>query len=395
MDLLVFTNRQTPRVEYIFRQIFAKMLNLNFTITLSESEFNAFSGPKVAYSANHFPSVLNVSPCHLLFESHIERQNLAFFRWRELPAFYAVNETSDIPFDLFAASFFLITRYEEYLPFKADEHGRFPASESYAYRMGFLQMPLVDLWVNELAKLLKAKFPAISIQPNKFEFIPTIDIDNAYAFKHKGIFRAALGTAKALVYFKLSEVFQRTLAYLNLSRDPYNTYAKLFRTLTHFPNSKWFILAGSYGEHDKNLPVKSGAMQRLLARIGNHFELGIHPSYKSGQNPAKIAAELIALESVLEDKILYSRQHFLVFRLPNYFVELNKLGIKADFSLGYPNELGYRASTCTPFCFYNLNTDEKLGLQVVPFSVMDRALWLKFQKIQTTQSTLQPQWLNR
>jgi len=281
---------------------------------------------------------------------------------------------------LFAASFFLITRYEEYLPFKADEHGRFPASESYAYRMGFLQMPLVDLWVNELAKLLKAKFPALSIKKNKFEFIPTIDIDNAYAFKHKGVFRALLGTGNALIHFKLSEVYSRILAYLNLSRDPYNTYAKLFRTLTHYPNSKWFILAGGYGEYDKNLPVKSGAMRRLLARIGNHFEVGIHPSYQSGQNPAKIALELNALESVLQEKVLNSRQHFLAFMFPNYFVELHKLGVKSDFSIGYSNELGYRASTCTPFNFYNLKTDEELVLQFVPFSVMDRALWLKFQE---------------
>lgn len=380
MNLLVFTHRQTPRVEYIFRQIFAKMLNLSFTITQSESEFNAFSGPKLAYSANHYPNALNILPCNLLFETTIEKQNLALFRWRELPAFYAVNDTSDIPFDLFAASFFLITRYEEYLPFKADEHGRFPASESYANRMGFLQMPLVDLWVSELAKLLKAKFPAISIQPNKFEFIPTIDIDNAYAYKHKGILRAFLGTGKALVHFKLSEVFQRILVYLNLSRDPYNTYAKLFRTLSHISNSKWFILAGSYGENDKNLPVYGKAMRMLLARIGNHFELGIHPSYQSGQNSAKIAVELKALESVLNEKVIYSRQHFLAFTFPNYFVELNNLGVKSDFSLGYSSYLGYRASTCTPFIFYNLKTNEELALEMVPFSVMDRALWVKFQE---------------
>lgn len=381
MDLLIFTDRQTPRVDYIFNHIFLRMLNLNFLVTLSKSEFDSYEGPKVAYSAGYFPDAINVTPCGLLFESKIEEQKMAFFKWIDLPAFFPVPEASDIPFDLFAASFYLITRYEEHLPFTPDTHGRFPAQESIAFQMGFLEQPLVDLWVKEFAKLLIAKFPAISIHKNKFEFIPTIDIDNAYAYKHKGIKKALLGTLLAFAQLRLAEFLSRILAYLNLSRDPYNTYARLFRTLKQYPNSKWFILSGGEGKWDKNIPLASKPMSRLLKRIACHFEVGIHPSYFAGSNTESIKVEVGALEKAVEQRVHSSRQHFLVFKTPEYFVALNKLHIKFDYSMGYSNVVGYRASTCTPFYFYNLVEEKELPVKIYPFAIMDRGLHNKSKGI--------------
>ena len=47
-------------------------------------------------------------------------------QWKGLPVFFQTTSDSDIPFDVFAASFFLVSRYEEYLEFQPDAHGRFP-----------------------------------------------------------------------------------------------------------------------------------------------------------------------------------------------------------------------------------------------------------------------------
>jgi len=378
MDILVFSDRITPRVEYMVDHILGTMLGLKYIIAQSEEEFNRFNGPKIAYSKGYFENFLNVTPCGLLFESGIEEQNMAFFQWEGMPAFFAVHETSDIPFDLFAASFFLITRYEEYLPFKADEHSRFPASESYAYRMGFLQQPLVDLWVKRFARLLQEKFPQLLITSKPFVFVPTIDIDNAYAFKHKGIARTLFGTLKALANLRFSELFRRTLVYFNILGDPYNTYKLLFRTLKSNSNSIWFILSGGSGKWDRNLDVNSKALSKLIQRIGNHFQLGLHPSYHSADNPQSIKIEKKALEQVANRPVEMARQHFLKIKFPSYFISLIENEIFADYSLGYSNALGFSASTCTPFPFYNLETDTPSKLTIVPFSIMDRALEKSF-----------------
>jgi hypothetical protein len=51
---------------------------------------------------------------------------------------FCQRQIGDLPFDPLAATFYLVSRYEEYLPFIPDEHGRFPAKQSFAFSNGFL-----------------------------------------------------------------------------------------------------------------------------------------------------------------------------------------------------------------------------------------------------------------
>ena len=44
----------------------------------------------------------------------------------------------------------MLSRYEEYLPHIKDEYGRFEAKESLAFKYGFLEIPIVDKWVQIL-----------------------------------------------------------------------------------------------------------------------------------------------------------------------------------------------------------------------------------------------------
>lgn len=374
MDILILSDRLTPRVEYTVNHVFGTMLGLSCLYAQSEQEFKDHPGPKFAYSQGYYENALNITPSGLLFETGVEEQSMAFFQWRGLPAFFAIHETSDVPFDLLSASFFLLTRYEEHLPFAADEHGRFPASASYAFRMGFLQLPLVDLWIEQLASILKQQFPLLPIKQQPFTFLPTIDIDNAYAYKHKGLRRALLGTARALVNLRLGEVLQRTLVYTNLLKDPYNTYKFLFRALKSHPQTVWFILAGGSAKWDRNLPVTSGALAKLIKRIGNHFQLGLHPSYHSAETAGCVQTEKAALEQATGKPVELARQHFLRIQFPGYFRNLLANGIKADYSMGYANVVGFRASTCKPFAYFDLYGNAATTLTIVPFALMDRAL---------------------
>ena len=108
--------------------------------------------------------------------------------WNNQKVFFQ-DKFTDLPFDLFAASFYLISRYEEYLPFNADQHGRFEANQSLAFKNGFLYDPIVDQWVCTLADMLHQKFHDFKPCEREFKFIPTIDIDNAYAYLYKGTVR--------------------------------------------------------------------------------------------------------------------------------------------------------------------------------------------------------------
>lgn len=55
--------------------------------------------------------------------------------------------------DIFAASFFMLTRWEEYVNKARDSHNRFPATESLAYKQGFLDRPIVNEYLEEFKKI--------------------------------------------------------------------------------------------------------------------------------------------------------------------------------------------------------------------------------------------------
>src|SRR5690606_37380852 len=45
-----------------------------------------------------------------------------------------------------------------------------------------------------------------------------------------------------------------------------------------------------------------------------------------------------------------------------------------DYSMGYVNQLGFRAGTCTPFFFYDLDYEIQTPLKIHSYHVLDYAL---------------------
>src|SRR5690606_12518699 len=66
---------------------------------------------------------------------------------------------SDHGHDLFAGTFYLISRYEEYLDNDRDAHGRLPSASHFTVKHGMEQIPVVDHWALQLAGQLRSSFP--------------------------------------------------------------------------------------------------------------------------------------------------------------------------------------------------------------------------------------------
>ena len=62
------------------------------------------------------------------------------------------------------------------------------------------------------------------------------------------------------------------------------------------------------------------------------------------------------------------------FEFPKTFSILAKLGVTDDYSLGFADEIGFRAGTSFPFFFFDLQKNERTTLRFHPFSYMDSAL---------------------
>lgn len=373
--LLIYTDKITHRNKYTFNLIFKDILGADFELTEDLEAFKNSSSPKISYTNNVISNELHFTSRHLLFETGINEQNISVFDHNGCKAFFATGKGSALPFDVFAASFYLVSRYEEYLPHIRDEHDRFDAKDSLAFSQGFLNKPVVNIWAEWIRTAILEKYPQVVFAKHKYEFISTIDIDNAYAYREKGFTRSVGGYLKSLSKLNFAEVKERNRVLLGLQQDPYDTYDFQLEMLRKYKfQSIYFFLLGDYGVNDKNLPIESKKFQSLIKMLGDYAMVGIHPSYGSNKNKFQLKKEVERLSKVLHRDVTQSRQHFLKLTLPETYRNLIDLDITDDYTMGYASQIGFRASICTAFNFYDLDMELETKLKVHPFAMMEGTL---------------------
>ncbi|MBL7924890.1 MAG: hypothetical protein JNL88_11885, partial [Bacteroidia bacterium] len=143
-QLLVYTTKKSPRLKYIFDLILGDLLGLDYHFTDKAGEFKNHDGPKFSYCDHQLTDEPFFFASRLLFEKGIEDQQINVFEWKGMPVFFGTHPKYILPFDPFAASFYLVSRYEEYLPHIKDEHMRFSPQQSLAYQKNFLHKPMVN-----------------------------------------------------------------------------------------------------------------------------------------------------------------------------------------------------------------------------------------------------------
>lgn len=373
--LLVYTHKITPRLNYIFKHYFVRILQIPVTFTTKVNEFVAHSGPKITYSKVALGSEFFIRSHDLLFEQGINDIDIHISQWDDMPCFFAAGETSSIPFDIFAAGFYLISRYEEYLPHVQDIHERFPADESLAVKNGFIEKPVIDIWAYKFLELLKDKFPNYDYIDREFNLISTIDIDVAFAYKHKGIVRTVGGFISDILHLRFVNFWQRLLTVFNFKIDPFDTFKELLNIKNEYNvNTLFFFLIGDYTTFDKNISSSNNKFKSLIKSVADYANVGLHPSYFTYRNIDKLKKEKLRLENIVNTPITFSRQHYLRLRIPETFQNLIDLDINEDYTMGYAKVVGFRASTCTPFYFYDLDFEIQTPLKIFPFAFMDVTL---------------------
>ncbi len=377
MKLLLYTTAYPPRVQYICQQVFTNWLGIQLDWTNDVLQYKNYIGFKLNYSTKALETNDFLLPkSKLLFEGNLKNQPIFPIWYNKIPALFAVSVPNAIfPFDLLATIFFHLSRYEEYLPFQADQHGRFPASESWAYQNDCLQLPIVDLLVIELKKALKKRFPSIVFKPQQFQFLPTYDIDMAWAFRHKGWKRNMGGYFNDLIKGQFTSLKNRIKTHLSLQKDPFQTFEWLDgRNRTFNLKPIYFFLLGDYATYDTNNLVTAKPFQQLIQTLAALYKIGIHPSYQSVGQQTIIDKEKQRLTEITQQTIHRSRQHFLKLHLPQTYRQLIQAGIQADYSMGYAMATGFRAGTSLPFYWYDLAAETSTNLSIHPFQVMEVTL---------------------
>jgi hypothetical protein len=373
--LLIYTQKITHRNKYTFNLIFKDILGIDWKQTTDPQELKEYTGPRMSYASQPVGDELFFQSRSLLFESGITEQNITVTEYNGCKVFFAASKNSAFPFDPFAAAFYLVSRYEEYLPHIRDEYDRFDAKVSLAFQHDFLTKPVVNIWAGWIRDAIRMRYPQQEFPEQHYRFLPTIDIDNAYAYKEKGVMRTIGGYIRSLVNFDFQEAALRTRVLLGTQKDPYDTYDHLLDVQRKYKLKPiYFFLLGDYGVNDKNLPVDNSTFQSLIKRIGDYAEVGIHPSFGSNDDPMRLKMEIGRLSKILHREVTKSRQHFLKLKLPVTYRNLIDLDITDDYTMGYAAAVGFRAGVCTPFNFYDLDLELETKLKVHSFAVMEATL---------------------
>ncbi len=373
--LLIFVSEINPRVEYTCDFIFKTILRIEPVLTSDQDEFLLSDLPKLNYSHTNFSSGLFLKAHPLLFERSISLQETEAVDYMQVRLFFPTSDDSILPFDPFACTFYLLTRYEEYLLERTDEHERFTESESILVRSNSHQKPVVDQMAYWLAGIISDHFQNFEIGKRTFQFVTTIDIDNAWAFKNKSLLISMGATAKAIRHGQWNELRQRLIVTLGLRKDPYDTYKYILDTYKgRLHHILFFFLLGDRNQYDRNISHKNMVFRQLIGNLSSVCDVGIHPSYASNQKPWLLETEKERLEEIIMKPVTLSRQHYLKLSFPKTYQNLLNSGITDDYTMGFASLAGFRAGTCTAYPFFDLTNNRNTELMIHPFQFMDVSL---------------------
>jgi len=373
--ITIFTETKTKRLQYTLQVMFKHVLGEEFSIIADWDRFQKLDLPKINYSKKKHEGIINIKPHTLLFETDIKNIKPAVSTHDGLPAFFFTSKETYFPFDVFAAAFYLFSRYEEYQEHKSDKHGRFNVYESIAYTESFLEIPLVNLWAQRIKSILHSQNQSYLFQSQAFSYVSTIDIDMAFTFKNKGLWRTIGGFTRELLNLNLKKIEKYVKVIQGKEEDPFNNFEYQHQIHQRYGTKAiYFVLIGDYGKYDKNINFENEDFIDIIQRLSLNYPVGIHPSYSSNKIKKSLDKEIKRLENIILDDVVLSRQHFLKLDIRETYKALVKLGIKEDHSMGYSELPGFRASICSAYPFFDLDKNETLPITIYPFCVMDVAL---------------------
>jgi hypothetical protein len=278
--------------------------------------------------------------------------------------------------DIFASSFFMLSRWEEYHGAVRDDHDRFPASACLAFRQSFLDRPIVDEYAVILAEWLKVPFPRWKGHAKKLSIELSHDIDVIQPF---GTPLAGLRKAVDLAVMKRQpwDALRTMAQVVGLREKSYINRIFHLADLSseyHFP-SVFNFMAAAPTQWDDGYDLSDPLVRTIIQKLSAEgFEIGFHPSYRTMDNPALLAREKEHFDAVVGPGKHGVRQHYLRLRVPASWRTLEKLGFAYDSTLGFADHEGFRAGTCRRFRPFDIENDRTLDLWEVPLIVMDATL---------------------
>ncbi|MGJ5643512.1 polysaccharide deacetylase family protein [Formosa sp. S-31] len=387
--LLVYTHKITPRLRFTFNHICKRILRVPVSFTSVIEEFIAHDSLKMSYTKQPLGDEMFIRSHDLLFEQGLSDVDINVQNWEDTKCFFFSSDKSVLPYDIFAASFYLLSRYEEYLPHVKDEYGRYVATESLAYKYKFLDQPVVDIWAYKFKAVLEEFHPEFQFPEREYRIKPVIDVPSPYNFRLKGLMRTIGASIKDVLGLRLKRNYYRIMVLLGFQRDPYDNFKYIInkQKQSRF-KFQLFFLIGDYSTYDKGVSVHRKDYVSLIKSMADYCKVGLKVSYFGIEDETILKKEKLRMEGIINTSLVASRNSYSKLNLPEFYRNLMELEVKEDYTMGYVNHIGFRAGTCTPFFFYDLDYEVQTPLKINSYHAIDYAL-LKHKSLLDKKETVQ------
>jgi len=390
--ILTTTPDFQPEKEYCFRVLLGELLGLDYRVVYQEGEKNYRlrlpNGAEVLVEDHFFGKMPDSSAANVYARpEHIPVDAPPFphpfLPKEQLTALYGTahfsfeNQRAVCGLDVFASTFFMLTRWEEYALPDRDAHGRFPAESSLAARAGFLDRPVVNEW----AELLYQLFARLGWEPprpqRQFRLSLSCDVD------HPRLWWSAADRWRTLGGSLFRRKNPRETAfwlrrYALKKEDPYDTFDEIMAAAAQRGQAAHFNFLGARPTtSDCWYPLEHPFVRGLLKKITERGHLvGFHPSYEAFEDPGAFQRELTSLRGVSPQPVLSGRQHYLRFASPRTWRMWEQAGMAWDSTLGYPEQPGFRCGICQDFPVFDFEERKSLIIREKPLIAMDVTLAL-------------------
>lgn len=297
--------------------------------------------------------------------------------------FIGTNEIR-IGIDILGSSFFMLTRYEEYVKKERRDYDQFSAKDSIAYQEGFLERPIINEYVELLWWCINKLWPGLKRKKREYKFIPTHDVDRPSAllgFGHRLQLQRFAGDILYRkdwsAFFKRGQICMELLKYgfkgeWKYTFDHIMDISELYNVKSTF----FFMTPTGLPEYDGLYHIDHPDIVNLIKHIiARGHNIGIHPSYASYNNPEIIKDNVNRLRKVMNQSGIKcrigGRQHYLRWEAATTWQAYEDAGLVYDTTLSFADHIGFRCGVCYDYSCFNLITRQQLHLREYPLIIMD------------------------
>lgn len=371
--MLIYSQYNNERFRFAAHMVLHRFDGLpEFTSDIAY--FRSYDGPKVFYGEITPDAVFPVSIQHTawMWDDQIHAHLPKVKADGEMTRLYFGDNAA---FDVFASVFWMLSRYEEYIALKHDRHGRFMSVSSVLGWDNDTRMPWTDIWRQEFTDQLSRVYPGLKLKPLAFSLRMTVDVDSAFAYRHKGIMRTAGAMVKDMLRGKFANLFRRIKTVLFAGNDPYDTYQRIAEGCDKSKMSLvWFFLLADRSKEDIGVSHQNKSLRSVIKTLSQRYQVGIHPGYGSDRDISVLSEEIRRLMDITRMPVVRSRQHYLKMSLPVTYRRLLENGISEDYTMGFAEKTGFRAGSNYSFPWFDLKANVLTGLTIHPFVIMDTTL---------------------